>query len=328
MASSMNRGFNPLDLFPKDIADRETPNEGGLKCELKTFESRYNSKGERVLLSVGSGKNLDAPNHTAPNSALVSTRFYNKEKEIDHTELEIRSPHLKKAFKEVIPEYKNLNVQTKSIILHDDVRYLFHYRTELQEYGRNLEDHTAIEHLVFALTYMYRKLESELHTYYNFVEVPLSLPSIDFVNLWMVFRPGDYYYTKISNIERVTKIRQVIRSERLFGGFKWIINGEGISYDGRNFGYACTSAVIRPYDGYKPLINLVTKPLNYHPDKKSIIERMVQRGKKYISLHGVHHREYDGTAEALGANRMVTSEGEEDEFPLQSTTVGQGETLR
>ena len=328
MGSRTNGGFDTLYPLPKDTADQGTPNEGGLKCELKTFESRFNWKGEKVILSVGSRKNLDAPNHVAPDSALVLTRFYNKEKEVDHTELEIRSPHLKKAFKEVVPEYKNLNVQTKSIILLDDVHYFFEYRTELQEYGRNLEDHTAIEHLVFALNYMYRTLESELHTYYNFVEVPFSLPSIDFVSLWMVFRPGDYYYTKISEIERVTKIRQISKSELLIGGFQWKISGDHISYDGKSFGHTSSSMTIRPYDGYKPLIDLIAKPLNYHPDKKSIIERMVQRGKKYTSLHGIHHREYEGTAEALGASRKVTFEGEEDEFPLQSMTVGQEETLR
>lgn len=325
--SGISGGFNAWNPLPKDTVDQDTPNEGGLKCELKTFECRYNSKGEKVLLCVGSKKTWDAPDHAAPDSALVLTRVYKKEKEVDHTELEIRSPHLKKAFKEVVPKYKDLNVQTNSIILYDDVRYLFYYRAELQEYGHNLKDQTAIEHLIFALTYMYRTLENELRTYYNFVGV-FSLPSIDFVNLWMVFRPGDYYYTKISEVEQVTKICGMSRSELLLGGFRWIIIGKRISYDGKNFGYCSTSIAIRPYDGYKPLMDLNAKPLNYHPDKKSIIERMVQRGKKYSSLHGIHHREYHGTAEALGANRKVTSEGEEDEFPLQSITVSQKERLR
>lgn len=327
MVSRTNEGFDAFYPFSKDIADQETFNEGGLKCELKTFESRYDSKGKKVLLSVGSRKDLDAPNHVAPDSALVLTRFYNKDKEVDYTELEIRSPHLKKAFKEVIPEYRELNVQTKSIILRDGVRYFFYYRAELQEYGRNLEDHTAIEHLMFALTYMYRTLESELRTFYNFVEVPFSVPSIDFVNLWMVFRPGDYYYTKVGEVERVTKIRYISLSEPLLHRPRWSIGGEGISYDGRDFGYTYCPMTIRSYDGYKPLVDLIAKPLNYHPEKKSIIEKMVQRGKKYTSLHGIHHREYDGIAEALGTNRRVTLEGEEDEFPLQAMTVGGEETL-
>ena len=264
----------------------------------------------------------------AYDSALVLTRYFNKEKENDRTELEIFSPHLKKAFKEVVPEYKDLNIQTKHITLSDDLRYFFYYRTELQEYGRNLQDPTAIEHLMFALTYMYRALERELHTYYNFVEVPYSLPSIDYTNLWMVFRPGDYYYTKIGKIESVRKILRIRRSDLWTGGYQWFLCGRGISYNDTNFGFVFDSTHLRPYNGYKPLMDLIAKPLNYHPDKKSIIERMVQRGKKYTRLHGTHHREYDGTAEALAANRRVTIEGEEDEFPLQSMTVGGKETLR
>ena len=325
MGSITNGGFDAFYPFPKDTADQATLNEGGLKCELKTFESRYNWRGERLILNVGSRKDWDASNHVAPDSALVLTRFYNHIKEFDYTELEIRSPHLKKAFKEVVPEYKNLDIQTNSIILRDEVRYFFYYRTELQEYGRNLEDHTAIQHLMFALTYMYRTLESELHTYYNFAEDSFSPPSIDFANLWMVFRPGDYYYTNVSHTERVTKIRRIYRVK---GAAKWTIDGKNISYDGKDFGYTPTTTSIWSYDGYKRLIDLTAKPLNYHPDKKSIIERMVQRGKKYTSLHGIHHREYDGTAQALGPNRMVTFEGEEDQFPLQAMTVGQEETLR
>ncbi len=325
MGSRTNEDFNAFHPYPMNTADQETRNEDGLKCELKTFEYRYNWKGEQVLLSVGSRKKLDDPNHMAPDSALVLTRFYNQGKEVEHTELEIRSPHLKKAFKEVVPEYKDLSVQTKSIILGDGVRYLFYYRTELQEHGRNLEDHTAIEHLMFALTYMYRTLESELHTYYNFVEVPYSLPSIDFMNLWMVFRPGDYYYKKIGETEEVLKICKTSRPCR---GGCWTIYGEGIKYDGTNFGFAPQTTTIRPYDGYKPLIDLIAKPLNYHPDKKSIIERMVQRGKKCTSLHGIHHREYDGTVEAPAVDGRGRINGEEDEFPLQAMTVRGEETLR
>lgn len=322
MGSRTHGDFNAFDSYPLNTAYQETPNEGGLKCELKTFESRYNWKGEKVLLSVGSKTKLGDPNHRAPNSALVLTRFYSNKNKVDYTELEIRSPHLKNAFKEVVPEYKDLNTQAKSINPREGVRYFFYYRTQLQEYGRNLDDPTAIEHLMFALSYMYRTLESELRTYYNFVDVPCFLPSIDFTNLWMVFRPGDYYYEKIDGTERVSKIRAISQFGLCIEVFRWTIEGERIEYNGTTFGVVTHFASIRKYDGYKPLIDLVAKPLNYHPDKESIIERMIQRGKKYTSFHGIHHREYDGTAEALAANRRVTIDGEEDEFPLQAITVG------
>ena len=96
--------------------------------------------------------------------------------------------------------------------------------------------------------------------------------------------------------------------------------------DGKNFGYTKDSVIIRSYNGYKPLMESHIEPLKYHPEKDSIIEKFVKRGKKFIDLHGIHHCEYDGTAEVLADNRKVTDQGEEDEFPLQATTVG-GENM-
>ncbi|KAG8533371.1 uncharacterized protein KY384_002154 [Bacidia gigantensis] len=321
MASRGFRDFDEVDPFSNDISNQGTLNESGLKCELKTFESRFNSKGEKVVLSVGSRKHLEIPEDRAHDSALVLTRFYNKDKELDGTTLEIRSPYIKRAFKEVAPEYKELNVQAKHIFLVNDARYLFYYRKELQEYGRKLNDQTAIEHLMFALTYMYRKLERELHTYYNFVEAPSSLPSIDFVSLWMVFRPGSYMYLKVAETERVLKIVEINKRERAFDKPRWVVKGQLITYNGLNFGYITENQTIRSYDGYKPLTDLPVKPLDFLVDRELITQRMVERGKKYTSLHGTHHCEYDGTAEALAPERRITFEGEEDEFPLQTTTV-------
>src|SRR5436190_16379827 len=114
------------DFFNWASAGQEEEDKGGLKCELKTFEARYNSKGERLVLDVGSRKLLDPP-HRAKDSALVLTRFYDREKELEYTELEIRSPHIKAALKEIVPEYHDLNIQSKNIVLRDDPKCLFHY---------------------------------------------------------------------------------------------------------------------------------------------------------------------------------------------------------
>jgi hypothetical protein len=175
----------------------------GLTCELKTFEGRYNSKGERVVLDVGSRWRLEPPRDRANDSALVLTRFYDKEKELEYTELEIRSPYIKTALMEVVPEYRHINLRTTKIVLRDHPTCLFHYRKELQAYGSTLQDQEAVKHLVFALSYMYKSLQSEIYSYYNLVESSSISPSIDFLNLWMVFRPGDYIYSKSADVERV-----------------------------------------------------------------------------------------------------------------------------
>ncbi|KAF8244243.1 P-loop containing nucleoside triphosphate hydrolase protein [Wilcoxina mikolae CBS 423.85] len=314
--------FETFDNLFKSANGEQEHTQGGLRCELKTFEARYNSKGERVVLSVGSRKMLDLPQDRAHDSALVLTKFYDKEKELEYTELEIRSPHVKAALKETVPEYHELNIQAKSIVLHDQPKCLFHYRLELQEYGKTLRDTDAVQHLVFALRYMYNTLKSEIYSYYKLFE--MASPSIDFLNLWIVIRPGDYIYTKAAETERVLKFRDMTRCKCQVPwceNSRWALTAEHIDYDGTNFGYVTVGLYIRPYDGYKALADLNIVPLLYHPNKDSIIKKMVARGKKFISLHGIHHRMYEGIAEALGSDRRSSLLGEEDEFPLQSTLI-------
>lgn len=312
--------FNPN----KPGYEEEDDGDCGLQCELKTFDARYNSKGERIILNVGSKKILDPPKAKGHESALVLTRFYDKEKELEYTELEIRSPYVKAALKEVVPEYHDLNLRTKRVILRDHPKCLFHYREELQAYGCTLQNPEAVKHLVFALRYMYKTLQSEIYSYYSLVETTSIPPRIDFLNLWMVFRSGDYIYAKTGGIERVLRFKEMSRCKcpiSWCSASKWTIQGEYIEYDGTDFGYARDYFSIRPYDGYKALQDLTVMPLQYYPKNESLRAAMIARGKKFVGLHKIHHREYDGIAEILAPDRRTSLIGEEDEFPLQSTLI-------
>jgi len=78
----------------------------GLICEIKTYEARYNYRGEQVPLQVGKISDLDPHPHEDHSSALVLTRYYARvTKELQRTELTIRSPFMKNALKEVVKEY-------------------------------------------------------------------------------------------------------------------------------------------------------------------------------------------------------------------------------
>ena len=320
MATQAVADFTNIDPFSSSNLDKALLNADGLKCELKTLESRQNWKGEIVVLEVGSKKHLEAPPSKVQESALVLVRFYGINKATLHTELRIYSPYLKKAVKDIIPDFKGYIIENQPIILYDGLRYFFHYRKEFQEYGRNLEDQAAIEHLMFALTYMYSAFEPELYSYYNYVEAPVTIPSIDFPNLWMVFKPGDHVYGNIGGGERVLRVISVIRADNDFSG--WLIEGQAIGFDGRDFGYSTERITINKYGGYVPLAYLTYKPLSYLPDRKSISERMIERGRKFIRLRERQHYEYEGDVEALdGTERQQTDTDDGYVPPLYQTIV-------
>jgi hypothetical protein len=158
--------FREFDDFSSPMNfEQEEKDQGGLAyaCELQTFEARYNAKGERVVpLSVDSKKHFEPPKQEGHESALVLTKFFDKDKQIEYTELEIRSPYVKAALKAVVPEFRDINIRVKKIVLRDQPECLFHYRRELQEYGATLQDPEAVKKL---LRYMYKVLQSEIYTW-------------------------------------------------------------------------------------------------------------------------------------------------------------------
>ena len=137
---------------------------GGLKCEL-VIRSPLNSKGERMVLHGGIRGTLDPLPDKFHSSALVLTKFYDKDGTLEYTELEIRSPHIGTAICEVVRDYPDINLKTRRIVVRNCWKLLFHYRKGLQEYGKRLTDQVISQHLHFALQYPYKSLEHERRSY-------------------------------------------------------------------------------------------------------------------------------------------------------------------
>jgi hypothetical protein len=149
----------------------------------------------------------------------------------------------------------------------------------------------------------------------------------------MVFRPGDLIYVKANHADashgRVLRFESMSRCKCKLPWCRsslWDLLGQRIDYDGDDFGHITTYAVIRPYEGYRPLRDLAVVPLQYHPDQLAIRDCLIARGKKFVNLHGSHYRQYKGVAKVLGRSRNITFAGEEDEFPLQSIHVSRRST--
>jgi hypothetical protein len=297
----------------------------GLTCELKTYEARYNFRGERIPLQAGKSRDLEPQPHQDHNSALVLTRFYYKNRDLERIELTIRSPFMKQALKEVIGEYPGVNLQTENIILHDLPKCLFHYRNELQIFGMGLlPDSVEFSHIVLMLQHMWQRLESQCSSYFNLMESPTIAPGLEFINLWMAFRPGDLLYTKVKGMHRLVKLKSMNRCECLeprCEDSKWEINFEFIAYNGSQLGYVEGERYIKPYDGYRPLERLKIFPLEYHHDKDTIREELIARGRKMMSLRGVHYRMFEGESETLSKYRAWNLLGEQDQFNLHSRSV-------
>jgi hypothetical protein len=271
------------------------------KCELRTYESHLNSRGEQIALQVGTKKKIEPSKVSEIDSALVLTKYYKDEgghKVLDYTKLDVKSPHLKEALRKTISRYPGLNLDSEEISFRGLPKCFFHYRKELNAYGTTIQDPTAVQHLVFALQYMYNTLHDEMRSYYSFMESPSVTPGLEYSNLWMAFRPGDHLYTRAGGVDQVLRFKEMESNENRH----WV-HADMLTFDGTNFGLKTKSFGIAQYTGYSELRKLSIFPLEYHPDSDSVARTTRARGRTFASLTGVHHRNYDGIAEVLASKQ-------------------------
>ena len=175
-----------------------------------------------------------------------------------------------------------------------------------------------MEHLVFILNYMYKSLESEISSYYTFMESQSLAPGIDSKHLWMAFRPGDLIYTKMDGVDKIVRLKSTIGGR----GHSLALHAEDIQYDGTDYGHCKVELYIKGYRGYKPLEELQSCPLQYMQRKDAIIASLITRGRKFLGLRGVHHRHYEGLAETLSPFPVIPYDSEEEySYSRQSLMV-------
>ncbi|OAG03183.1 P-loop containing nucleoside triphosphate hydrolase protein [Paraphaeosphaeria sporulosa] len=270
-------------------------------CELHVYETRFNSKGEEVVLQVGAKEELDTEEIRSPDAALVLMRCYDESKVLESTILEIRSPYIKKAMVDVIGKYPGVDIGTSGILkIYDEPRCLFHYRDELNAYAQANSDEDVKQHVTYLLKYVRQALRKEIASYETHMASNTETPGLDFDNLWMVFRPGDLLYHNINGEGQVCRLRsmriQECNTQPLRYAKFWYLSCEIIKCDGEDFIYSWGNTSIFVYDGFRSLSDLEIIPLRFHKDNLRIRESLMARGRVFLTLLGVNHRNYRGTA--------------------------------
>ncbi|KAF8632729.1 hypothetical protein AX15_001724 [Amanita polypyramis BW_CC] len=57
-----------------------------------------------------------------------------------------------------------------------------------------------------------------------------------------------------------------------------------------------TKINLRYFDGTVKITDLAAYPIMFHPNEAKLREQLIERGKKWLDLIGVHHKQYDGPA--------------------------------
>lgn len=66
--------------------------------------------------------------------------------------------------------------------------------------------------------------------------------------------------------------------------------------DNKRFGEATIDLEIPEFSGMQKIDTLAAFPLHFHKDEETVRSQLLECGRKFVSLQGIHHRHYHGEA--------------------------------
>lgn len=122
---------------------------------------------------------------------------------------------------------------------------------------------------------------------------------ITFDLLWALWKPSTLAYTTTygSHDEpRVFKVEMAEKHQSFLRGSYYYIEGKYFEYDGKQFGYGSMSEEVGEFRGARKITSLPCYPLKYHKDEAQLRKQLIERGKKFVALGGVHYKSHQGMA--------------------------------
>jgi hypothetical protein len=170
------------------------------------------------------------------------------------------------------------------------------------------------KHLKVLIKYLDHDFESTKESLYPMLESGL----ITFDLLWALWKPNTLAYTTTygSNQEpRVFKVEMAQLHRSIMKGEFYYVDGKYFEFDGKRFGYGNTAVEMEEFQGAKKITSLSCYPLQYHQNEEKLRRDLIERGKKFVSLSGVHYKGYQGIA------FMKRKKGQVMKFNIQPSRV-------
>ncbi|KAL2260434.1 hypothetical protein VTK26DRAFT_5547 [Humicola hyalothermophila] len=238
-------------------------------------------------------------------------RTFDWEGKYKATIVDIKSKLLRECLQDVMGNIRGVSLVEDTPKL--DPNMLFLYLEDLRKHMRELKKtkaskgdkherkkeqkriETKRQHLKVLIKYIDKDYAEIKNSLYPMLENGL----ITFDLLWALWKPNTLAYTTTygSHDEpRVFKVEVAEKDYSIMKGEYYYIEGKYFEYDGKQFGYGSMSEEIGNFRGARKITSLGCYPLKYHKNEAQLRRELVERGKKFVSLSGVHYKSHQGMA--------------------------------
>lgn len=169
-----------------------------------------------------------------------------------------------------------------------------HAPTPSGEEPQEPQDPTAASHLGVFVDY----LNTAFGPIIEHLSALLEKNEITYDLLWALFEPNAEVYTTCNGTgaPRCVLFNYCEERREMTGQKYMYLQTRYLHSDGKVLGEVTTGIKIPHFVGTKLIEHLGAYPLRHHPERDEIRETLIQCGRTFVSLIGIHHRQYEGKA--------------------------------
>lgn len=270
----------------------------GSVCEIKSLVEKTKGGETEVIEKDKYDSSLEKK--PFEQFSLVTKRVLDEEGKLKKQTVQINSPQLLAALKDVVAYYPSESLDFVNQASYDSpYELLYHHRAELQAYTakKNVDAETTKEHITLLLHF----LASEAGDKGREAEKAMASGLCTFENVWMAFKPGDLIYTSSYGQDRLYILNQTGYHQDNCRGKYFQLSCNFSSCDGENVGTAQTHLMIWEQEDFvgktaSAITSLAATPFKFlgNDNQEDIKVRLTTRGEKYLNFRSIGSWEYDG----------------------------------
>ncbi|KAH7106087.1 P-loop containing nucleoside triphosphate hydrolase protein [Auriculariales sp. MPI-PUGE-AT-0066] len=236
--------------------------------------------------------------------------------DVQSIEIELKNIDLKAACQHVIQEFDGISWNSR--VLRIDTKVFIAFFPELEAYQKALaskadcdktdEDIARAQHLKLLLEFFRHEHGAQIAE----LESLRQHGEITFDLMWAIMRPRTLIFLRHDPVTGEPRAMHLVKAELSvpFGEPpQWSLTveyidatGNGARYastgqmDGPRFGLSTKQIKIYRFNGTQKITSLRAFPMVYHPRKEEMRTKLIERGKRWRDLDGIHNRFYDSVA--------------------------------
>ncbi|KAL7923078.1 hypothetical protein ACQKWADRAFT_326354 [Trichoderma austrokoningii] len=255
------------------------------------------------------------------------------------TTVEIKDSLFRECLQHIIGSSSGVNFAEENPVL--DPKTLFVYWDDFKSHRKslaqaeldNITDHwpkkkrNEISFKKMCLGTLIGYLEQEFSEDKKNLDSMLSKGVITFDLLWALWKPSTLIFSptyRDHDVPSVSMLRYAEnRKNQSPTDSKYSINSVYIDSDGKTFAYKPLKREVQHFNGAVDITSLPSYPLQYHKCEAQIRHSLVERGAKFVSLQGIHHKSFTGlTFPLVQSKRETLTESREERSRIMVDAAG------